>query len=60
MMWDGKKSLAFSIFYNALDIVETKTQERGMDVWKKALNNVMPAVEVKSRRVEWSNLPDSN
>jgi small subunit ribosomal protein S7 len=51
MMYDGKKNLAFAIFYQALDIVETKAQERGIDVWKKALNNVMPSVEVKSRRV---------
>jgi small subunit ribosomal protein S7 len=51
MMYDGKKNLAFAIFYKALDIVEAKAQERGVDVWKKALNNVMPAVEVKSRRV---------
>lgn len=51
MMWSGKKSTAFAIFYDALDKVETKMQERGIDVWKKALNNVMPSVEVKARRV---------
>ncbi|MBX7206303.1 MAG: 30S ribosomal protein S7 [Bacteroidia bacterium] len=51
MMWQGKKTTAFSVFYGALDIVEKKTQERGIDVWKKALNNVMPTVEVKARRV---------
>jgi len=51
MMWSGKKNTAYTIFYNALDKVESKAQERGLDVWKKALNNVMPAVEVKSRRV---------
>jgi small subunit ribosomal protein S7 len=51
MMYDGKKQLAFSLFYKALEIVEAKLQERGIDVWKKALNNVMPAVEVKARRV---------
>jgi small subunit ribosomal protein S7 len=51
MMWQGKKTTAFSVFYGALDIVEKKTQERGLDVWKKALNNVMPTVEVKARRV---------
>jgi small subunit ribosomal protein S7 len=51
MMYDGKKNLAYSIFYKALDIVEAKSQERGLDVWKKALNNVMPLVEVKARRV---------
>jgi small subunit ribosomal protein S7 len=51
MMWSGKKNTAYTIFYDALDKVESKAQERGLDVWKKALNNVMPAVEVKSRRV---------
>lgn len=51
MMYDGKKTVAFRIFYDAIDRVEQKTQERGIDVWKKALNNVMPSVEVKARRV---------
>lgn len=51
MMYDGKKQLAFALFYKALEIVEGKMQERGIDVWKKALNNVMPSVEVKARRV---------
>lgn len=51
LMWGGKKNTAFTIFYDALDKVEAKTQERGLDVWKKALNNVMPSVEVKARRV---------
>jgi small subunit ribosomal protein S7 len=51
LMVDGKKSLAYSIFYDAVQIVQTKTEENGVDVWKKALNNVMPGVEVKSRRV---------
>jgi small subunit ribosomal protein S7 len=55
MMYDGKKSTAFSIFYNAVEIVETKTKESGLDTWKKALNNVMPSVEVKSRRVGGAN-----
>ncbi|MFN4084307.1 MAG: 30S ribosomal protein S7 [Spirosomataceae bacterium] len=51
LMLDGKKSLAYSIFYGALEIVEKRTSESGVEVWKKALSNVMPAVEVKSRRV---------
>ena len=52
MMYDGKKSLAYNIFYSALDLVEAKaTEEPGIESWKKALNNVMPAVEVKARRV---------
>ena len=55
MMYDGKKSTAYSIFYDAVEIVEKKTNENGLDTWKKALNNVMPAVEVKSRRVGGAN-----
>ena len=51
LMVDGKKSTAYDIFYKACAIVEEKTQENGVEVWKKALNNVMPSVEVKSRRV---------
>jgi len=51
MMLDGKKSKAYSSFYKALDIIEESTKEKGIDVWKKALNNVMPNVEVKSRRI---------
>jgi len=54
-MYDGKKSTAYAIFYNAVEIVEKKTSENGLDTWKKALNNVMPAVEVKSRRVGGAN-----
>jgi small subunit ribosomal protein S7 len=50
-MVDGKKSLSYAIFYNACELVEEKTQENGLEIWKKALNNVMPGVEVRSRRV---------
>ncbi|MBD3749229.1 MAG: 30S ribosomal protein S7 [Sphingobacteriales bacterium] len=55
MMFDGKKSIAYDIFYKAIDMVETKTSENGLEQWKKALNNIMPAVEVKSRRVGGAN-----
>jgi small subunit ribosomal protein S7 len=55
MMYDGKKSIAYSIFYDAVELVEKKTSENGLETWKKALNNVMPAVEVKSRRVGGAN-----
>jgi len=51
LMVDGKKSVAYGIFYDAIDLVEDKTKENGLEIWKKALNNVMPSVEVKSRRV---------
>jgi len=50
-MYDGKKGLAYGIFYEAIDIVSEKTKEDGLEVWKRALNNVMPGVEVRSRRV---------
>ncbi len=51
MMLDGKKSTAYDIFYKAVDIVEKKTSEDGLESWKKALTNITPSVEVKSRRV---------
>jgi small subunit ribosomal protein S7 len=51
MMEDGKKSTAYNIFYDAVESVEKKSGESGIEMWKKALNNVMPSVEVKSRRV---------
>jgi small subunit ribosomal protein S7 len=51
MMYDGKKSIAFKLFYDAVDIVAKRTEENGHEVWKRALENVSPAVEVKSRRV---------
>ena len=51
MMFDGKKSTAMSIFYDALELVEKKTSESGLEVWRRALGNVMPSVEVRSRRV---------
>ncbi|MBS1545167.1 MAG: 30S ribosomal protein S7 [Bacteroidetes bacterium] len=51
MMERGKKSVAYNIFYDAIGIVEKKANENGLEVWKRALNNIMPSVEVKSRRV---------
>ncbi|MDH5365733.1 MAG: 30S ribosomal protein S7 [Cyclobacteriaceae bacterium] len=51
LMVDGKKSIAYDIFYDAVEIVEEKSGENGLEIWKKALNNIMPSVEVKSRRV---------
>src|SRR5690554_2230524 len=52
MMLSGKKNLAYNIFYDAIAIVDEKSEETsGLEVWKKALANVTPAVEVKSRRV---------
>ena len=51
LMTQGKKNKAYEIFYNAINLVEDQAGEDGLETWKKALNNVMPAVEVKSRRV---------
>jgi small subunit ribosomal protein S7 len=51
LMWEGKKTTAFTIFYDALDKVSKMTSEEGYEVWKKALQNVTPAVEVRSRRI---------
>lgn len=51
MMYDGKRGKSFNSFYDAIAIVEEKTGQSGLETWKKALNNVMPAVEVRSRRV---------
>ena len=51
IMLTGKKSIAFDLFYEAVDIVSQKTGEDGLEVWKKALANVTPSVEVRSRRV---------
>jgi len=51
LMYDGKKSTSYSIFYDAIAQVEKKAGENGLEIWKKAMNNLMPAVEVKSRRV---------
>ena len=51
LMWEGKKSGAYTIFYDALDKVSKITSEEGYEVWKKALNNITPGVEVRSRRI---------
>jgi len=51
LMLDGKKSVAYKILYDAMDIVEAKVEDAALDTWKKALENVTPQVEVKSRRV---------
>lgn len=51
LMLQGKKSTAYTILYGALTIVEQKTQQNGLDIFQRALDNVRPTVEVKSRRV---------
>ena len=51
LMLDGKKNTAFKVLYDALDDISAKTDENIMSVFEKALENVMPHVEVRSRRV---------
>jgi small subunit ribosomal protein S7 len=51
IMLEGKKNVAYKIFYEAMEIVSQKTGEDSVEVWKKALANVTPAVEVRSRRI---------
>ena len=51
MMLQGKKSTAERIFYGAMDLVESRTSQPGVNIFKQALSNVKPALEVKSRRV---------
>jgi small subunit ribosomal protein S7 len=51
LMWQGKKSVAITIFYDAIDKVTKITNEDGYEVWKRALVNVTPGVEVRSRRI---------
>ena len=55
IMKDGKKGIAQTIFYDAMNIVSEKTKQEPMDVLNKALENIMPALEVKSRRVGGAN-----
>jgi len=51
LMVDGKKSVAEAIVYGALDVIQTRTGHDSLEVLQKALDNVQPMVEVKSRRV---------
>ncbi len=54
LMYDGKKNTSYTIFYTALDLVKKKLpneQQSALEIWEKALENVTPQVEVKSRRV---------
>ena len=54
LMIAGKKNISYNIFYNALDIVKEKSpnaEKTPLDIWKKALENITPMVEVKSRRI---------
>ena len=56
IMNDGKKGTAQKILYGAFDMIKEKTGEEPMTVFEKAMNNIKPALEVKSRRVGGSNV----
>lgn len=51
LMWQGKKSVAFDIFYDAMDLIKERTKQDEHAIWEKALKNSMPQVEVRSRRI---------
>lgn len=51
LMYDGKKSTAYDVFYDAIEMVQKRTEQDGLETFKKALSNITPAVEVRSRRV---------
>lgn len=51
IMFDGKKSVARMVVYKAFDIIEERTKKPGIDVFKRALSNTQPLIEVRSRRV---------
>ena len=55
MMWDGKKSTAQRVFYSAMDQVAKKTNDEAIKIFKKALENAKPVLEVKTRRVGGAN-----
>lgn len=56
LMYEGKKSTAERIFYDSMDLIEQRTGQPGVAVFKQAVNNVKPALEVKSRRVGGASL----
>ncbi len=55
VMLDGKKGLAQNIVYDSFKLIETKTKEEGVEVFKKALNNIMPSLELRVRRIAGAN-----
>ncbi|MFN8277944.1 MAG: 30S ribosomal protein S7 [Chitinophagales bacterium] len=55
LMYEGKKSIAYAAFYNALDLIEERTKENPLEIWRKAVQNCSPSVEVKSKRIGGAN-----
>ncbi|MGL4647474.1 MAG: 30S ribosomal protein S7 [Mycoplasmoidaceae bacterium] len=55
IMLDGKKGLAQNILYTAFDLIEKKTGEKGIDIFKRALENIIPSIELRVRRIAGAN-----
>lgn len=55
IMWDGKKSIATKIIYDAFDIIHERTKKGGLNVFEQAIKNVAPMLQLKSRRVGGAN-----
>lgn len=55
IMWDGKKSIAERIIYDAFDIIHTRTNKGGLNTFEQAIKNVAPLLQLKSRRVGGAN-----
>ncbi len=55
LMWDGKKSISETIFYSALEKIQERTKDDPLRVFKKAVENTKPLMEVKTRRVGGAN-----
>jgi len=55
LMWSGEKSTAYRLFYDAIELVEDRAKENGLELWRKALQNVGPSVEVRTRRIGGAN-----
>lgn len=55
VMYDGKKGLAQNILYGSFDLIEKKTNEKGIDIFKKALENIIPQIELRVRRIAGAN-----
>ncbi|HLF62477.1 MAG TPA: 30S ribosomal protein S7 [Saprospiraceae bacterium] len=51
MLWEGKKSVNFNIFYNAMDMIQERAGQDPHETWKRALENATPSLEVRSRRI---------
>ena len=55
IMWDGKKSIAEDLIYDAFEVIRERTKKGGLNVFEQAIKNVSPLLELKSRRVGGAN-----